>query len=462
MLTFQDLVAACGGEWLVPPASEKGILTAIDDDSRRLAPGALFVAIAGELTDGHRYIRQAAEAGAGSIVVQAQPAPELLEILRSRRCACLKVADSLRAYQQLALWHRRQYPEVKVLAITGSCGKTSTKEMCAAILQQRWPQGVLKTIGSTNNHFGVPRNLLRINEGTRVAVIEMGTNHPGEIANLVSLAPPDVGLVCNIGHAHLEFFHDLRGVATEKGDLLAGTLPQGIAVFPADAEGADILRAKAGGRTIVTFGATPDADVQYEYLGFRAGHFQLRLKWRETGATCDIAWSTGGAHMAANAAAAAAAATALGIGPDQIADGLAACVLPGQRLELKEVHGVHWVNDAFNSNPDSCRAALDWFAEVAPADAPRTLILGDMLELGEHSANSHRDILDYALQHCKGAAIVVVGAAMAAAAATLPHAHIQAFPDANALKPRLPDFAVPGAWLLLKSSHGIHLAELCP
>ena len=462
MLTFQDLVSTCGGQWLVPPASETGILTTIDDDRRRLAPGALFVAIAGELTDGHRYLRQAAEAGAGGIVVQRRPDSEFLDDLRARHCACLQVEDSLRAFQRLALWHRRQFPEVKVLAITGSCGKTSTKEMCAAILQQRWPGGVLKTIGSTNNHFGVPRNLLRINENTKVAVIEMGTNHPGEIANLVSLAPPDVGLVCNIGHAHLEFFHDLRGVATEKGDLLGGTLPQGTAVFPADAEGADILRAKAGARTVVTFGANPEADVQYEYHGFHGGKFHLRLKWRESAAVCDIAWSLGGVHMAANAAAAAAAATALGVPPDQIAAGLAACVLPGQRLELKEVAEVHWVNDAFNSNPDSCHAAIDWFAEVAPADAPRTLFLGDMLELGEHSDASHRAILDYALQRCKGAAIVVVGPAMSAAAQTLPHAHIRAFPDAAALKPHLHGYAIPGAWLLLKSSHGIHLADLCP
>ena len=461
-LSLHELKQVVGGEWLTDtPDDNAADCARVCDDSRAIRPGDLFVAIKGELSDGHRYIGAAIAAGARATVLQEPPPPEILSQAAAAKCPLLQVADSLAAYQRLALWHRRQFPKARVLAITGSCGKTSTKEMCAAILEQRWPGGVLKTIGSTNNHFGVPRNLYRIDETTRVAVIEMGTNHPGEIACLAAIAPPDVGLVCNIGHAHLEFFHDLRGVATEKGTLLQGILPDGPAIYPADAVGADILAQDAAGHPALTFGATPEADVQYIYKGYDQGAFRLRLVWKATGLALDVRWRIGGAHMAANAAAAAAAATALGLTPAEVKAGLEACVLPGQRLEIREIDGVRWVNDAFNANPDSTRAALDWMAEVA-ADAPKFLILGDMLELGETSAQSHLDILCHALKKCPGATIMTVGPRMKAAVEALGDGAIGNLPDAEAARVWLQSQPLQGAWILLKSSHGIGLAKLCP
>ena len=461
-LSFAELAQVTGGTWLVPPEVSKlqGIAS-WSDDSRKLSAGMLFLAIRGELTDGHKYLANAVEGGASAVLVEDAPAEALLSELRSRGVPCLQCASSLAAYQRLALWHREQFPSVKVLAVTGSCGKTSTKEMCASILEQRWPGGVLKTIGSTNNHFGVPRNLLRIGDETRVAVIEMGTNHPGEIANLVSLAPPDVGVVCNIGHAHLEFFHDLEGVAREKGDLLAGTRPTGVVVYPSESVGVQTLRKKAGARRQLTFGTSAEAAVAYEYCGFSDGKFHLKLHWRETGERREVAWDLGGAHMAANAACAAAATTALGCTADEVARGLAACQLPGQRLEVTEVAGVHWVNDAFNANPDSLRAALEWFAEVVPPEAPSVLVLGDMLELGASAAQSHRAALRYAREKCPRAQLWTVGPLMKAAAAEV-DAEIHSVADAEAMRARLDALAVPGAWLLLKSSHGIGLAKLVP
>ncbi|MBR6471119.1 MAG: UDP-N-acetylmuramoyl-tripeptide--D-alanyl-D-alanine ligase [Victivallales bacterium] len=462
MLSFSELAQVTGGTWLVPPevSQHKGV-GSWSDDSRKLSDGMLFLAIKGELTDGHKYLANAVAAGASAVLVEDRPSDEFLTELHGRGVPCLQCASSLAAYQQLALWHRRQFPSVKVLAITGSCGKTSTKEMCAAILEQHWPGGVLKTIGSTNNHFGVPRNLLRIDDATRVAVIEMGTNHPGEIANLVSLAPPDVGVVCNIGHAHLEFFHDLEGVAREKGDLLAGTLPEGIAVYPLEAVGVQTLREKAGARKQMTFGESVQAAVSYQYLGYQDGKFHLRLEWRDSGESREVAWNLGGVHMAANAACAAAAATALGCTPDEVASGLTVCQLPGQRLEITEVAGVHWVNDAFNANPDSMKAALDWFAEVVPADAPAVLVLGDMLELGAGSQVSHIEALHFARRKCPRAQLWTVGPLMRAAAAEV-DAAIQSVANADEMAAQLPALAQPGTWILLKSSHGIGLAKLVP
>ena len=461
MLTLEILKQVVCGNWLIEPSDAGRGITEICDDSRKLAPGALFLAIAGELTDGHKYVGSAVSAGAVAVLLQKAPTEEQLAQMRAVGCACIQVEDSLRAYQQLALWHRMQFPQTDILAITGSCGKTSTKEMCAAILEQRFPKGVLKTIGSTNNHFGVPRNLYRIDDSTRVAVIEMGTNHPGEIANLVSLAPPKVGVVCNIGHAHLEFFHDLHGVAREKSSIFGGVVEDGICVYPADAVGADILRKAAGTHRVISFGAGDDADVRYEYLGYNGnGAFCIALKWRESGEERRVVWSLGGAHMAANAACAAAAASAFGCTPDEVVAGLQGCVLPGARLEIRDVNGVKWVNDAFNSNPTSAHAAIDWFAEVVPQGAPGMLVLGDMLELGEGTLEEHKKLLEYARAKCPEARLLTVGKLMREASASIADHSIENFNDAQEVALVLEQGHVPGSWILLKSSHGIGLAAV--
>lgn len=463
-LSFATLQKVAGGQWLVPPQDSSSGVDALSDDSRNLPPGGLFLAIPGELTDGHRHVGAALEGGAGAVVLQSPPLPEWEERMRRQGIPCLQVASSLAAYQQLALWHRSQYPAAEVLAITGSCGKTSTKEMCAAILERRFPGGVLKTQGSTNNHFGVPRNLFRIQDSTRVAVIEMGTNHPGEIASLAKLAPSRVGVVCNIGRAHLEAFHDLRGVAREKASLFREILPGGMGVYPAEAAGADLLREAAPpGVRLLSFGTGEKADLQYQYLGFQNGRFHLRLLWKWLGQERRLEWALGGAHMAANAACAACAATLLGCTPDQAVEGLAECRLPGERMEIREKDGVRWVNDAFNANPTSVRAALDWFAEVAPATCPRFLALGDMLEGGEDSLLAHREILEYAREKCPGAHLLLVGELYTRAAATQGNPiPAECFPTAAELGKRLEGNLPQGGWILLKSSHGVGLSRLAP
>ncbi len=461
-LSFADLQKVTRGRWLVAPEDLASGVSALSDDSRHLPQGGLFLASPGELTDGHRYVGAALESGAGGVLLQNAPAPEWEERMRRQGIPCLQVDSSLAAYQRLALWHRNQYPGAEVLAITGSCGKTSTKEMCAAILEERFPQGVLKTQGSTNNHFGVPRNLFRIQESTRVAVIEMGTNHPGEIAGLVQLAPPRVGVVCNIGQAHLEAFHTLRGVAREKSAILQGILPGGMGVYPADAQGADLLKAAAPpGVKLFSFGTQESADLQYQYLGFREGRFQVRLRWGWLNQERLLAWDLGGAHMAANAACAACAATLLGCTPDQVLRGLANCQLPGGRMELREKDGIQWINDAFNANPTSVRASLDWFAEVVPSSAPQFLALGDMLEGGEDSLRAHREILAYARQKCPQARLLLVGPLYAQAAALEPPIPAACFATTEELREKMPPLP-PGSWILLKSSHGIGLSHLAP
>jgi len=453
--SWRELVNITGGQWLVKPCCAEGGIVGVCDDSRRITPGMLFVAIPGELVDGHVYVTKAVAGGAGAVMVSRSPAADELEKIT---VPCLLVEDSLKAFQELSRAHRRRFPELPLLGITGSCGKTSTKEMCAAVLAQHFGSQIVKTEGNTNNHFGVPRNLFRISPETKMAVIEMGSNHPGEIAGLARLAEPNVSLVCNIGHAHLEFFHDLYGVATEKSNILSHCADNGVAIFPEEAVGREILAKAAGTRRILTFGSSDKADIQSRYLGYCGnGEFALELRWKSTGEVRRLQWKLGGLHQAMNAAAAAAAGTAFGLTPDEIVAGLINTVLPGKRMELVEKGGITWANDAYNANPDSTAAALGWFAEVCPKGAGQVLVLGEMRELGENSAAAHEEILSKALEQFPSAHIFTVGTMFAASAGKFNQAN---FPDVEALRPVLFTSLKKGDWVLLKGSNGVGLFSL--
>ena len=458
--SWTELLSLTGGQWLLPPAectAQAGV-TGVSDDSRQTPRGSLFIAIVGEIADGHNFLPQAIAAGAGAVCLEKAPTAEMLQQMRDNCCPCLQVPDSLAAFQTLARAHGRKFPQLRILGITGSCGKTSTKEMCAAVLEQRWPGQVLKTLGNTNNHYGLPRNLLRLDQSHRLAVLEMGSNHPGEIAHLATLAPPNVGLVCNIGSAHLEFFHDLSGVATEKGDLLAAIAADGIAIFPAETPGREILEKKAGQRKIITFGSSAAADVRCEYLGLAAGEqAALRLSWRDCREVREFCWKIGGAHQALNAAAAAAAGKAFGLTADEIVAGLQSCTLPGQRMEIVEREGVFWANDAYNANPDSAAAALAWFAEVSRTASRRIIILGEMRELGDLAPQAHLRLLQQARAAFPEAEIICVGKLMAAPAQALQLAY---YPDVDTLLQGLPAKFPPRTWILLKASNGVKLYTL--
>lgn len=463
--TAAELQAATGGVWDgAPPPADFAILGVVDN-SKEILPGMLFAAIRGELTDGHKYVAAAVNAGAAAVLVERTPEGEAAALVVARKVAVLRVPDSLRAMQELARCHRLRFPHVPVVGITGSCGKTSTKEMIAAVLEARFPGAVLKTEGNTNNHFGVPRNLLRFGPQHRAAVIEMGSNHPGEIAALARLVQPQAGVVSNIGHAHLEFFRDLAGVAREKGSLLAA-LPAGApAIFPAAAAHADILRNLAAGRNPIAFGLGPDANVRAEYLGADSAGYGVRLTWRDSGTVREFHWGLGGAHQASNAGAAAAVGAALGIPPDVIVAGLQVCRLPGMRMDLREHQGVHWANDAYNSNLDSAMASVEWFREMTGKLAPAqcVLVLGGMRELGNASLAAHRGLLDFVLQRFPAGSVLLVGREFDPALAATPGAAgIETAPDWAGARPCLEKRLRPGAWVLLKGSRGIGLENLLP
>ncbi|MBR6059807.1 MAG: UDP-N-acetylmuramoyl-tripeptide--D-alanyl-D-alanine ligase, partial [Victivallales bacterium] len=248
--TIDEIASVCGGKWLSEATAKR--VEGVNDDSRSIVKGNLFVALKGELADGHKYVLNAARAGAACLLAERAPTDAELSEIKQLGCGCLLVEDSCLAYHKLANAYRRRFPKLPIVGVTGSCGKTSTKEMVAAVLEKKFPGHVVKTVGNTNNFFGVPRNLFRINEETQAAVIEMGSNKQGEIDRLASMVEPTAGIVCNIGAAHLEFFHDLRGVAEEKGDLFLHTPENATVVMPGEAVGLDILKRHAGMRHILT------------------------------------------------------------------------------------------------------------------------------------------------------------------------------------------------------------------
>jgi UDP-N-acetylmuramoyl-tripeptide--D-alanyl-D-alanine ligase len=457
---WNELIDATGGTWMREPTAGEGIC-GVQDDSRRIEGGELFVAIRGELADGYRYAAKAIRAGAVAVCLDRDPDEDIGSALAETGAACLRVDDALVAFQELARAHRRRLRNVLVVAITGSCGKTSTKEMIAAVLERKWPGLVHKTAGNYNNHFGVPRTLFDLTPEHRAAVIEIGSNHPGEIASLVRLVEPEIGVVSNIGSAHLEFFGDLAGVAREKGDILAGTAATGVCVLPAEAAHADLLRRKAGERRVLSFGSGEDADVRAEYQGLVDGEFVVGLACTMRGRHTTLRWPIGGAHQALNAAAAVSVGLAAGLTLEECAAGLAGCELPGMRMKVIELDGVRWANDAYNANPTSMRAGLEWFGDLA-ASSPRSaciLVLGDMLELGPDGASAHRELLLWTRERFPNARILGVGPLMAAAAR---ECGICAVPDSTTAAQLVRAWITPDTLVFLKGSRGIALERCLP
>jgi len=379
--TAEELLAATGGRWLDPPP---GAVTGLSTDTRTVAAGALFVALRGERFDAHDFLPAAAAAGAAAAVVDRPAAapPGLPRLL---------VADTLAALGAVARHHRRRFT-LPVVGVTGSNGKTTTREMIAAILAGRGP--VLKTEGNLNNEVGVPLTLLGLAAGHQAAVIELGMSHPGEIARLTALAGPQVGVVTNAAAAHLEGLGSVDGVADAKAELYTGLPEGGIAVVNAD-DARMLARARASGRRLLTFavGRQRRGDVavlevlSQDATGMR---FLLGVGNREL----EVGLPLVGSHNAQNAAAAACAAIALGATDQEIVRGLAGVRPVGRRLRLERLpSGLLLVDDCYNANPLSVVAALRTLAELARAEGGRPMAaLGDMLELGPGEAALHREV----------------------------------------------------------------------
>jgi len=356
----------------------------VSTDSRTLARGALFVALRGERFDGHRFLSGARERGAAAAMVDE----ESKSTAEGARLPLLIVADTKVSLGSLAAKWRAGF-DVPLIAVTGSNGKTTVKEMIAAILRAHFgTERVLATEGNLNNDIGLPLTLLRLRDSHRAAVIEVGMNHPGETATLAAIASPTVALVNNAQREHQEFMKDVAAVAREHASVFGALRPGGVAVINADDGSAGYWRGQLAGRRVRDFGIDRPAQVS----GRRISGSQIEMRAPEGEAS--IEFHADGRHNVLNACAAAASALAAGASLDAVAKGLSAFRPVGgrmQRLALRS--GASLIDDSYNANPDSVRAAIE---VLAAESATKFLLLGDMGEVGERGVEFHEEIGRYA------------------------------------------------------------------
>jgi UDP-N-acetylmuramoyl-tripeptide--D-alanyl-D-alanine ligase len=422
----------------IDPHCGNAEITGWSVDSRSVQKDDLFFALRGPNFDGHAYVKAALEAGAVAAVVDR----------KTDVTGCLlPVPDALAALQSLASWVRGSWGGT-VVGVTGSAGKTTTKDAIAHLLAAELPVG--KTVGNFNNHVGVPLSILRLPAECRVGVLEMGMNHAGEIRALAAIAKPEIGVVTNVGYAHVEFFDSIEGVALAKRELIEALPPFGVAVLNADDPRTVRFRSVHAGRTI-TFGFTEGADVHADFMkSTRSG-----TKFRADGV--DFETSLAGRHGVMNLLAGIAVAQAFEIDPASLREAVRTFSAGKMRGERLEHNGVTIWNDSYNSNPEAARAMLD-VLKATPARR-RVAVLGEMLELGHSAEDLHRDVGRYVAEQGVDVLIGIRGAARAmvdeATRAGLSDGAALFFEDPREAGEFVRRLLQPGDAVLFKGSRGV-------
>jgi UDP-N-acetylmuramoyl-tripeptide--D-alanyl-D-alanine ligase len=441
---------------VVPAHAE---ITGVSTDSRTVRTGDLFVALRGERFDGHRFVADAFASGAVAAVVDRAWSDGQGTGLPAG-AVTLTVEDTLVALQELARWYRSRF-DIPVVGVTGSNGKTTTKEMTAAALGREFT--VWKTTGNYNNHVGVPLTLFGIESIHDAAVIEMGMNHAGEIARLAELARPRVGVVTNVAPAHLESMRDLDGVAQAKAELVAALPLDGTAVLNADDPRVAAM-GRGGPSAVVFYGLSEDADVAADDID--CGGLGVRFTLRRTELVDErirVEVPAPGRHNVHNALAAIAAAVSLGVPASDAAAGLTDFRAVAMRMQIVETGMVTVINDAYNANPASMSAALETLVDVA-GRRPSVAVLGDMLEVGDGSREAHREIGVRAAKLGIGRLYLYgsdVGAlAEGAIEAGMPPDRVHVHDDRGTLARDLMSGLPRDAVLLVKGSRGMRMEEV--
>jgi UDP-N-acetylmuramoyl-tripeptide--D-alanyl-D-alanine ligase len=423
------------------------VVTGVSTDSRLLRPGMVFFALRGGRSDGHAFVGDAFASGAAAAVIETPAAVETA----GRALRLFRVPDTLAALQTLASAYRGSFT-FPVVAVTGSNGKTTTKDMIAAVLAARFR--CAKTEGNLNNHIGVPLSVCAWDRSREVAVLEMGANHPGEIRSLCAIARPTHGVITNIGRAHLEGFGDEKGVLAAKSELLEALAADGTAFLNGDDPLLDSVRGVAA--STVRFGFGDGCDVTGRPLRPDAsGMAGVEVDGRK------YRIGLPGLHNLSNALAAVAVGLAFGVDPEAVQDALARFSAPAGRTEIREAAGVRVIHDAYNANPSSVEQAAAMLKSMSVLER-RAVVLGDMLELGDRSGDEHRRI-GARIAEIRPNAFFCTGEAMRAAAEAAREAgmrnvfHFETKPE---LVAALADWAREGDGILIKGSRGMRMEEV--
>lgn len=408
----------------------------VTTDSRNCPEGSMFIALKGETFNGNAFAAQALKQGCRYAVIdESEYAGE----------GTILVDNCLQALQQLANYHRRQL-KTPVIGITGTNGKTTTKELISTVLSRKF--NTLYTEGNFNNHIGVPLTLLRLTKEHEMAVVEMGANHPGEIKTLVHIAEPDYGIITNVGKAHLQGFGSFEGVIRTKGELYDFLRAKGGATIFIQNEN-PYLNGIAEGLTCVRYGQTAGLYVSGELIS--CSPF-LSFRWTAEGVSHEVNTHLIGSYNLDNMLAAAAIGRYFGVSDDDVSSALASYLPHNNRSQLKETADNKLIVDAYNANPTSMMAALKNFRQI---EAPhKMVILGDMKELGEASREEHQKVVDY-LKECGFDRVVLVGPEFAAAT----HSY-QTFQHVDEVLADIRIHKPQGYYILIKGSNSMKLSQL--
>lgn len=446
--SIADILAATGGSLAAGEACAR-ITAGVVTDSRRVVPGCCFVALHGEHFDGHAYAADAGRAGAAAVVVERLPERDAPD------CAVILVTDTLAALQSLASWWRNRLEPLHVVGFTGSSGKTSTKDMVSHVLATSLE--TFATAGNLNNHIGVPLSILATPAGTQAAVWEMGMNHAGELAPLCAMTRPEIGIITSIGSAHIEYLKTQRAIAEEKCTLARCLPPSGTMIYPASCAFADLIAASTRA-SLLPVGGTGSPVRAYDVQATASGtDYTLAI---DGCGSIRVSLPLHGRHMVENSLLAAAAGWTLGVPLENIARGLQQSHLTRGRLGCRNIGGVLVVDDTYNANPESMRAALETLAEL-PAEGKRVAVLGRMGELGDAALDAHTRVGRLAAE-LKLSLLCVVGEspetdALLQAASGIPT--LQA-PTVEAAAGLLKDVLGPGDAVLFKASRSVGI-ERC-
>ena len=442
--TLRDALNAVNGRYFGNEAALDSDIDRVTSDSRTAGTGALFIALKGTRVDGHDFMAGCIRAGAVACLTEREPTPQ--------ERPAIQVDSTLRATGALAAWHRARFA-IPVIGITGSVGKTTTKEMIAAVLSQRFITH--KTQKNLNNELGVPWTLLRLDDGHQVSVVEMGISDFGEMRRLTHMVRPTIAVFSVIGDAHLEFLGDRDGVMRAKGEIFEGMDENGLAVLNGD----DPIQRKCHpNMRRVTYGLGEGCDVRGSDVR-NLGEDGMRMTVRHSGGTFEVAIPAFGSHLASAALAAAAVGLELGLTGEEIARGVAQYQTVGDRARVIHAGDMTIVSDCYNANPNSCQAAVDSLMQLD--GKRRVCVLGDMLELGPRTEELHHGVGEYA---AKAGVDLVIGCGPLSRAisdgAKAAGSDVLYYEDKARLIAALGDILRPGDCVLVKASHSMAFEEI--